>query len=97
MIERYSLLKALRRDLLALSKETDVYYTGLGVAKEELETNDFNVGDFEFYLTDKTNVEGKYCVSAFWNKTDIESGMNRLNRWRTFINTKAESVIEKAD
>ena len=95
LIERYTLLKALRCDLLTLSKETAVYYEGLGVTKEELKEKDFNIGDFEFFLTDKSNEGGKYNVSAFWSITDLPYGNNRLAKWRTFIDEKAEAIIKE--
>lgn len=94
LIERYSLLKGLRSDLLALSKETDAYYSGLGVKREELEAQDYNVGDFEFFLTDIEDEDGKYHISAFWNKNDIQGGGVHLANWRAFIEEKAKSVIQ---
>ena len=93
LIERYSLLKGLRSDLLARSKETENYYIGLGVTNEELVKHNFNVGDFEFFLTDKDE-EGKYHISAFWNRNDIQNGEAHLASWRAFIEEKANAVIE---
>lgn len=93
LIERYSLLKALRSDLLALSKETNDYYAGLGITQEELTSQNFNVGDFEFYLADGDE-EGKYHLSAVWNRNDMQYGKNHLAKWRSFINEKAGQVIE---
>ena len=96
LIERYSLLKALRSDLLALSKETNDYYASLGITREELTSQNFNIGDFEYYLTDNDE-DGKYHLSAIWNKNDIQYGKNHLARWCSYINEKAGLVIENVN
>ena len=89
LIEKYSILKALRRDLLTVTKETNTYYNGLGVTKDEFEALGFKMSDFEFYLTDRPDEEGKYQISAFWNKNNIQDGKNHLDGWSKFIGEKA--------
>ncbi|MBO4654850.1 MAG: putative phage abortive infection protein [Bacteroidales bacterium] len=93
LIERYSLLKALRSDLLTISKETMIYYSGLGIKKVDLQNNYFGYDDFAFYLTDDANESTKYHLSAFWSKTDINEGSVYLHKWRSFINDKTATVI----
>lgn len=95
LIEKYSLLKAIRSDLLTVSKETVKYYEGLGVSKDNLKKNQFGFDDFAFYLTDDINESNKYHVSAFWNKSDIDEGRAYLHRWRTFIDEQAGKIIKK--
>ncbi len=65
LIEKYSLLKSLREDLLTRCLETERYYEGLGLELKTVRDNGFTAGDFEFFLTDKEDVEGKYHISAF--------------------------------
>lgn len=91
LIERYSLLKALRIDLLTLSKETNDYYKDLGISQQELTSQDFNVGDFEFYLTDGDEEE-KYHLSAIWNRNDMQNGKEHFEKWRSFIEEKAGQI-----
>lgn len=93
LIERYSLLKALRYDLLTISKETNTYYTSLGITLRELESLQFNGRDFEFYLTDNDEEKNKYKISAFWNRNDLDRGLEHLKRWLSFINSKAGAII----
>lgn len=97
LIEKYSILKALRRDLLTVTKETIIYYNGLRATKDELEAMGFMVSDFEFYLTDRPEEEGKYQISAFWNKNNRQDGKNHLDGWRKFIDEKAGAVIKTVD
>ena len=95
LIERYSLLKALRRDLLSISKETATYYGNLGVTDEDLRKNEFGIDDFAFYLTDKLDEESKYLISAFWNTKDHQTGVDYLNRWNAFVAKAAEKVVKE--
>lgn len=94
LIERYSLLKALRSDLLSISKETATYYGNLGITDEDLRKNEFGIDDFAFYLTDNAEEESKYMLSAFWNSSDYQSGVDYLNRWKTFVAKAAEKVVK---
>lgn len=95
LIERYSLLKALRSDLLSLSKETDDYYNGLGVTGEDMKEHGFGFNDFAFYLTDNPDDESKYTISAFWNSNDYQSGVEYLNRWNAFVAKAAGKVVKE--
>ena len=89
LIERYSLLKALRHDLLTLTKEAEDYYLGLGIDRAALDKVDFGVNDFYYYLTDDPADGTKYQISAFWNHEESHIGVERLNKWRAFIHEKA--------
>ena len=94
LIEKYSILKGLRSDLLTITKETNTYYSGLGVTNAELEAHGFTLSDFAFYLTDNPDEEGKYMISAFWNRNSEQKGLDYLDNWRRFIDEKAEVIIE---
>lgn len=93
LIEKYSLLKSLRSDLLTRSLETERYYEGLGIDLQTVFNNGFSAKDFEFFLTDNENEKGKYHISAFWNKKEIQLGRDVLDRWRFFIEKAAEKVV----
>ena len=95
LIERYSLLKALRRDLLSISKETATYYGNLGITDEDLKKNEFGIDDFAFYLTDNAEEESKYLISAFWNTKDYQAGVDYLNRWNAFVAKAAEKMVKE--
>lgn len=94
LIERYSLLKALRRDLLSISRETANYYGDLGITDEDLKEHGFGIDDFAFYLTDKPEEESKYMISAFWNSNNYQSGVDYLNRWNAYIAKASEKVVK---
>lgn len=87
LIEKYSLLKNIRNDLLTICKETSSYYKALGLTTKEMKSNGFSAVDFEYFLSDVPE-EGKYHISAFWNKREIVKGLDYLNRWREFIDEK---------
>jgi hypothetical protein len=40
LVERYSLLKALRSDLLTITRETTWFYSGLGIKGDDLKAED---------------------------------------------------------
>lgn len=94
LIERYSLLKALRSDLLTITRETTNYYSGLGIKGDELRAEGIGIDDFAFFLTDNPEDKLKYYISAFWNSNDIHKGIDYLNKWNGFISRKADQVIE---
>lgn len=84
LIEKYSLLNNIREDLLTKCKETDSYYEELGLEKDSLKANGFSALDFEYLLSD-IHEEGKYHLSAFWNKREIDNGRDKLYRWREYL------------
>ena len=88
LIERYSLLKSLRVELLTMTKEAKDYYEGLGI-----DSNDVD-GDFSFYLTDDSNEESKYQLSAFYNADIYQEGLRTLARYRELIANKAAEPRE---
>lgn len=92
LIEKYSLLKNIREDLLSTCSETKKYYDRLGISKSTLQGNGFSGSDFEFYLTNNAD-DTKYNISAFWNKEIISEGIKHLNRWNHFIDISASKVI----
>lgn len=95
LIEKYSLLKNMREDILSRCLELDTYYNGLGLSPLDVKNAGFSTGDFEFYLTDDENDAERYYVTAFWKEEDKESGIELLNRWRAFVNDAANKVVEK--
>lgn len=93
LIEKYSLLKNIRPELLTRSFETERYYQGLGAALQILSNSDFSGTDFDYYLTDNRNDQQKYHISAFWKESEIEKGRIYLNKWNAFINNLANHVV----
>lgn len=94
LIEKYSLLKNMREDLLTRCLEFERYYTGLGLTPQDLKGAGFSARDFEFYLTDDKNDAERYYVTAFWKEEELASGLEWLNRWRAFVNDASGKVIE---
>lgn len=97
LIEKYSFLKALRHDLLTLTKEAEDYYLEHGIDRPILDKADFGVDDFYFYLTDDTSDESKYLISAFWNQEGYHLGVQNLEKWRMFINDNTNKKAEDTD
>lgn len=95
LIEKYSLLKNMREDLLTRCLELERYYTGLGLTPQDLKDAGFSARDFEFYLTDDKNDAERYYVTAFWKEDELASGLDRLHRWRAFVKDAAEKVVER--
>lgn len=79
-IEKYSLLKNLRDQILILSKENEV----LLKFKEELEPKGFYVNDYYCFMTDQDNEPRKYNFSAFASsKAEKELLVQKFYRWNS--------------
>lgn len=81
LIEKYSLLKNLREDLLSLSHENLTSLERRGIKYDWLLENGFSGTDYEFFLSEEENDE-KYRLSAFYNSEDVEVGRELLKRWK---------------
>lgn len=85
LIEKYSLLKNMREDLLTRSKEMLTNYEGKGLSLQDVKDAAFTTRDFEYYLTDNKQDAEKYYVTAFWKEEEKERGLEWLKRWRKFV------------
>ena len=94
LIEKYSVLKNLRPDFLALSLEAAKYYTQLGVGRDDLEVLNLSFTDYVFYLTDDYSRD-KYLLSAFWNSKEIEIGKSQYRVLNGLIASREKSVAER--
>ena len=84
LIERYSLLKNIREDLLSLSKENLDIITTKGFNQKWLLDNGYSGTDYEFWITDDETDTEKYYISAFYNKKEIEYGKRKVREWHDF-------------
>jgi len=84
LIEKYSLLKNIREDLLTLSKENSDVIASKGFNQKWLFDNGYSGTDYDFWITTNENDSNKYYVKAFYNNNDIEEGMRKTNEWQTF-------------
>lgn len=81
LIEKYSLLKNLRTDLLSLSLENFTSLSRMGYSYDLLLKNGFTGTDYEFFLADD-EMDDKYLLSAFYNNEEIEKGHELLKKWK---------------
>ena len=94
LIEKYSILKNIRAELLTRCMETDNYFKEKGTSPKEVRECGFSGSDFEPFLTNDDNDSTRYNISAFWKKDDLGEGQAYLERWRAFIEkTKDKEVI----
>jgi hypothetical protein len=92
LIEKYSLLKNMRADLLTRSKELLTYYEGLHLTLQDVNDATFTTRDFEYYLTDDKQDAEKYYITAFWKEEEKEEGLELLKKWRMFVEDAAGKV-----
>lgn len=92
LIEKYSLLKAVRSDLLTITKEALVFYDQHAISRELIKAAGYGLDDFAYYLTDNPEEPSKYMVSAFWNAEDHRSGLDYLSNWRDFVKKASSNV-----
>ena len=94
LIEKYSLLKNIREDLLTRTLETEMYMGRLGAQPADLKTAGFSGFDLEFYLTDDKNDAERYYITAFWKEEEKEEGQELLKRWKMFVDDAAGKVMK---
>ena len=87
LIERYSLLKNLRKDLLTLCKENNDLLLEKGMTYSNLKDLGFSGTDYEFFLTDQEDQEDAFYVKAFYNEKEIDKGKERVQKWKDFFTT----------
>ena len=80
MVEKYSMLKNMRKELLARNKEYKELLKTKGVSEEALRERGFYLTDYDYYLTDCANDSHKFYVGAFYNSGEISEGINYINR-----------------
>ena len=96
LIQKYSLLKNLRPDILSRTKETSDYFHEQGLSLQDMEREGFSCKDFEHYLTDDPEDPSKFYLSAFWKPSEIGEGQAFYERWANFVKSRAKSVPEEA-
>lgn len=85
LIEKYSLLKNIREDLLALCKENAEALTRKNVNRHILLDNGYSGKDYNFWVTVNNTDSEKYYVSAFYNKNDLNEGIWAVKEMQNFI------------
>lgn len=84
LLERYSMLKNLRWDLLTICRDNYVLLSEKGIVDEY--NSRFSGTDFEFHLTEcERKDKEKYQISAFYNKNEIGEGQSLLDNWRIYM------------
>lgn len=86
LIEKYTLLKSLRPELLTLTSEADAYYREMGLKDEHLRKKGFSTRDYEYYMTDNPKEPRKYQLTAFWKPSEIAEGEDFYRSWQDSIN-----------
>lgn len=93
LIEKYSLLKNMREEFLALSKENKELL--INKNKIDFVKQNFSYKDYEFFLTNKDE-EDKFNISAFYTKREINVGDELIRSWNLcFSNTPEENETTK--
>lgn len=82
LVEEYTLLKNLRKDLLALTKENKERWNTK--TKSPLIKKEFSGTDYEFCLSSKKDTKGFY-VGAFYGKDERSNGYKLIDEWNDFL------------
>lgn len=85
LIEKYSLLKNIREELLALCKENAETLTRKNVNWHILLDNGYSGKDYNFWVTVDNTDSTKYYVSAFYNKNDLNEGIWAVKEMQNFV------------
>lgn len=85
LMEKYHLLNNLRTELLSLTNENFNYIARLGKTMRDVNSCGFTGLDFEMYLTASKDDDKKYYLGAFYTDTEMEKGVEILNKWNGFV------------
>lgn len=83
LLEEYSMLKNLRKDLLILSKENNDMLSKINIVRADLIKEGLSGTDYEFFLSDKKNPD-KYYLSAFYTSEELEGANLTYGKWIDF-------------
>lgn len=93
LLEKYCMLKNLREDLLACSKENVEDLTKVGVTVELVRNDDYSGTDYEFFLTTEKNDLGKYHYSAFYKSLEEQTEcIQYINNWNAYLDDKRKRL-----
>ncbi|MFS2871677.1 putative phage abortive infection protein [Phocaeicola dorei] len=84
-IERYSLLKNIREDLLTLCKENNDIFPDKNINRNKLLYKGYSGTDYNFWVTADNADPTKYYVGAFYSKNDLPEGILAVNEMQNFI------------
>lgn len=84
MVEDYSLLKNLNEDFLAFSKENEQIVKKKGAS--HFVNAGFSGTDYEFFVTDVRDDKQRFYIGAFYNKEDLDEGLNLVKGYMKTIN-----------
>lgn len=86
LIERYCMLKNIREDLLACSRENLEIFNKAGLNREMVKVEGYSGTDYEFYITAERNDKTKYHVSAFFNTPQSQNeAIKRIEEWNCYL------------
>lgn len=91
LMEKYTMLKNLRVDLLAFCKENRDKLIEADISLNALRENGFSGSDYEFTLSDEKDTD-KYYLGAFYSKEEISTGIDLYERWKQFCLKKRISI-----
>lgn len=96
LIEKFCMLKNLRKELLCYSNESDIELHRLGLTAYGLRANCFSGTDYENFLTTEKDSRTKYNLSAFYTEENMENGVDLLKKWQSFLKEKQQSINSHA-
>lgn len=86
LIERYCMLKNIREDLLACSRENLELFNKAGLNREMVKIEGYSGTDYEFFITSEQNDKTKYHVSAFFNTPQSQNeATQRIDEWKRYL------------
>lgn len=85
LIEKYGILKNLRRDLLTISKEYSDLLNEKGWSIHDVQEKGFFATDYEYFLTERQDDPDYFFVGAFCNPGGVNSELKGLEQWRALM------------
>lgn len=93
LVERYSMLKHLRKDLLTICKENADYMEKIGIVTGDEYLRQFTGTDYEFFLTAKCDDKTKYNLKAFYTEENMQKGLTLIEYWQQFTKENEKSLV----
>ena len=85
LIEKFSMLKNLRTELLCFSNDNEIALGRMGLTENGLRANGYSGTDYENLLTSERNLRTKYNLTAFYTKENMDEGLRLLKSWQRYL------------
>lgn len=95
LIEKYSMLKNLRTELLSLCWENQEKLAAAGISLGDFRETEFYPSDYLFFIDKESENTGNYKLSAFYCPDKMHEAKAYFERWKVFLKERSENIKQE--